>query len=71
MISPQAFRTYEVELCSGERRHWTCLGPDARDNQWWRDVETGFEFSEAALMYVWTIIREHPEDHQRDDGPPS
>lgn len=59
MISPQAHRTYEVELCSGERRLWTCLGMDTGVNHWWRDTETGREFSEASLLYAWTIIGEH------------
>jgi len=56
MPEPQAGVLYLVELCSGEERRWRCLGPDARTQNWWRDVESGLEFSEASLMYAWKII---------------
>ena len=55
MPEPQAGTLYLVELCSGEERHWRCLGRDARGQAWWRDVETGQEFSESSLMYAWKI----------------
>lgn len=59
MIVPQPHRTYDIELCSGERRRWTCLGPGMGSTRWWRDCETGREFSEASLMYAWRIVAEH------------
>lgn len=57
-MDPQVGRTYVVELCSGERRRWRYLGPDARGLAWWRDEETGRTFSEASLMYVWALVAE-------------
>lgn len=48
-------QTYRIALCSGEERHWRFLGAGP-DGAWWRDVETGREFSEASLMYAWTIL---------------
>ncbi|WP_332670417.1 hypothetical protein [Aromatoleum sp.] len=51
-------RVYIVELCSGEHRRWRFLGPDARGTVCWRDEETGRVFSEASVMYVWTIVAE-------------
>jgi hypothetical protein len=48
---------YLIELCSGEVQHWRYRGPDARGQVWWRDVESGREFSETSLMYAWKIIR--------------
>lgn len=56
MIEPQANAIYEVELCSGERRHWRYLGPDAHAVVWWQDVESGREFNESGLMYAWRIV---------------
>jgi hypothetical protein len=61
MIEPESNETYEIELCSGEHRRWRYLGPDSRSSVWWRDLETGSEFSEASLMYVWQIIRKQEE----------
>lgn len=60
-IEPLAGTTYLIELCSGELRHWRYLGPDARSQIWWRDVESGLEFSESSLMYAWQIIRREGE----------
>jgi hypothetical protein len=57
---PQAGRLYLIELCSGEQRRWRCLGSDARGAFWWRDEESGLEFTEASLMYAWTILKELP-----------
>jgi len=51
----------EIELCSGEHRRWRYVRPDSYSSVWWRDLETGSEFSEASLMYVWQIIRKHEE----------
>ena len=53
--SLQIGEIYEIELCSGERRRWQFLGPDGRTQIWWRDIESGLEFSEASLMYAWHI----------------
>lgn len=60
-IEPLAGTTYLIELCSGELRRWRYLGPDARSQIWWRDVESGLEFSESSLMYAWQIIRREGE----------
>ncbi len=46
---------YNIELCSGEIRRWRYLGPDASEQVWWRDMETGLEFNESSLMYAWQI----------------
>lgn len=54
--SPEAGETYAIELCSGESRHWQYLGTDSREQIWWRDTESGLEFSEASLMYAWHIV---------------
>jgi len=54
----QPNRVYVIELCSGERRHWRFLGWDARELAWWRDEDSGREFSEASLMYAWEIVAE-------------
>ncbi|MBW7903398.1 MAG: hypothetical protein H3C26_18150 [Rhodocyclaceae bacterium] len=56
MDAPQADRDYLVELCSGERRCWRCLGADARGQTWWRDLESGLEFNEGSLMYAWRVV---------------
>ena len=48
---------YIIELCSGERRRWQYGGADDRSQVWWRDLETGREFSETSLMYTWWIVR--------------
>lgn len=63
-ITPEPGAVYLIELCSGEQRHWRCLGPGLRGMVWWRDVETGREFNEASLLYVWQILR-------REDEPPA
>lgn len=47
---------YVIELCSGEHRRWRYLGPGEQSRGWWRDLETGLEFSETSLMYAWRII---------------
>lgn len=57
-VELSAGRIYEVELCSGERRLWRCVGDDARGVRWWRDCESGAEFSESSLMYAWSVIGE-------------
>lgn len=60
-IEPLAGTTYLIELCSGELRRWRYLGPDARSQIWWRDVESGLEFSESSLMYAWQIVSREGE----------
>lgn len=57
MPTPESGRTYLIELCSGERRRWRCLGADARSLTWWRDLESGQEFNEGSLMYAWQIVQ--------------
>lgn len=57
-IVPVPDGVYLVELCSGEQRHWRCLGPDARLQMWWCDLESGREFNESSVMYSWQIVRE-------------
>jgi hypothetical protein len=47
---------YLVQLCSGEQRRWQYLGQDFLTRSVWRDMETGREFNEASLMYVWEIV---------------
>lgn len=46
---------YAIELCSGELRYWQYLGADGGGLLWWRDTETKREFSEASLVYAWSI----------------
>lgn len=53
-------KIYEIELCSGEIRHWQYLGTDSRRLVWWMDVETKTEFHEGALMYSWSIVGPKP-----------
>ncbi len=60
-IEPLAGTTYLIELCSGELRRWRYPGPDARSQIWWRDVESGLEFSESSLMYAWQIVSREGE----------
>ena len=55
-IIPVAGEIYLVELCSGERRYWRYLGPDARLQVWWCDLESGREFNESGVMYSWWIV---------------
>ncbi len=61
MIDPEPGRSYVIELCSGESRRWHHLGPGEQSQVWWRDMETGREFSETSVMYAWRIARQ--EDH--------
>ena len=56
-MAPEAGEIYEIELCSGEIRRWQYLGPDRLAQVWWRDTESGLEFSETSLMYAWRIVR--------------
>ena len=55
-IVPEPGRVYLVELCSGEQRRWCYLGPDARSQAWWLDLESGREFTESSVMYAWWIV---------------
>lgn len=57
VIVPKLDGGYLVELCSGEQRHWRYLGPDARLQVWWCDLESGREFNESSVMYAWWIVR--------------
>jgi hypothetical protein len=57
MIVPEPDGVYLVELCSGEQRYWRYLGPDARLQTWWCDLESGREFNESGVMYSWWIVR--------------
>lgn len=50
-----------IELCSGELRRWQYLGADGRSIVWWRDLDSGQEFSESSLMYAWRILDNRPE----------
>lgn len=62
MIQPQTNAIYRIELCSGEQRRWRCLPPRPGETaRWWRDMDSGREFSEASLLYAWRITA-------RDDG---
>ena len=61
MTEPLADGTYLIELCSGELRRWRYLGPDARSQIWWRDVESGREFTESSVMYAWQIVRKQDD----------
>lgn len=56
MIQPEPAGNYLIELCSGELRRWRYLGSDAQARNWWRDCETGREFSEDSVMYSWRIV---------------
>lgn len=47
---------YAIALCSGETRLWQYLGPDAHQQVWWQDQETGTTFPESRLMYAWQVI---------------
>lgn len=60
--SPIPGRRYLIGLCSGETQVWEFVGADARSFEWWRDTESGREFSDASLMYAWWIIEERPDD---------
>ena len=67
MIKPESNGIYEVELCSGERLRWQCLGPDRDVGIWWKDVETGREFNESSLMYSWRIVVKHDALSENSD----
>ena len=67
MIKPESDRIYEIELCNGEQLRWQYLGPDRNAEIWWKDVETGREFSEASLMYSWRIIVKHDALSENSD----
>jgi len=71
MIEAEQTGIYEIELCSGERRRWRCCGADAQSQRWWRDLETGREFTETSVMYAWTIIRKEDAStkDQKGKGP--
>jgi hypothetical protein len=47
---------YRIRLCSGEERRWRFLGHDALSRTRWRDMDSGREFNETSLLYVWEII---------------
>jgi len=53
---PVPLAIHEIELCSGERRHWQYLGAGAGGQGVWRDLEDGREFGEQTLMYAWRIL---------------
>ena len=57
MITPELNAVYVVELCSGEQRRWCYRGVDRRGVGWWKDMETGVEFSDTSLLYVWQLLR--------------
>jgi hypothetical protein len=57
MITPEFNAVYVVELCSGEQRRWRYRGVDGRGVGWWQDMETGVEFSDTSLLYVWQLLR--------------
>jgi hypothetical protein len=59
-LEPKLGEIYVIELCSGERRRWRYLGVSEQSPGWWRDMETGLEFSETSLMYAWRIIGAEP-----------
>ncbi len=61
MTEPLAGGTYIIELCRGEQHRWRYLGPDARAQIWWRDVESGREFTESSVMYAWQIVRKQDD----------
>jgi len=58
VVEPSRQTIYRIALCSGEVRRWSYLGPDARSEAWWRDMDTGLEFNESSLMYAWQIAGE-------------
>lgn len=47
---------YRIKLCSGEQRRWQFLRMDGLSRSVWRDVDTGLEFNEASLLYVWEVV---------------
>ena len=63
LIRPQPNVIYRIELCSGEIRRWRSLPPRSGEAMgWWRDLESGREFSEASLMYAWRILSSEDDD---------
>ena len=67
-LIPQAI--YRIELCSAEIRLWKYLGTDSQSQAWWRDEETGLEFSESSLMYAWKIVSDEdvPPTDKKETG---
>lgn len=61
---PTPGQRYLIGLCCGDTRVWEFVGVDARSFEWWRDTETGQEFSDASLMYAWWIIEALPPDRE-------
>ncbi len=55
MNEPILNAIYRIELCGSEVSWWQYLGQDVHGEPWWRDVETGREFSESSVMYAWQI----------------
>lgn len=68
MLEPKFSGIYVIELCSGELRRWRYLGPGEQSHVWWRDVETGLEFSETSVIYAWQIIGVADEDFQPENS---
>ncbi len=57
---PTPGQRYLIGLCCGDARIWEFIRVDARSFEWWRDTETGNEFSSAGVMYAWWIIEALP-----------
>ena len=57
---PTPGQRYLIGLCCGDARTWEFIRVDARSFEWWRDTETGNEFSSAGVMYAWWIIEALP-----------
>lgn len=57
---PTPGQRYLIGLCCGDARIWEFIRVDARSFEWWRDTETGNEFSSAGIIYAWWIIEALP-----------
>jgi len=60
-LEPQVI--YLIKLCSGEQRRWQYLRTDGLTRTVWRDMDTGREFNETSVLYVWEIVGKDSSQH--------
>lgn len=61
MMILEPLSIYRIKLCSGEQRRWQFLRMDGLSRSIWRDLDTGLEFNETSLLYVWEVVGKDSE----------
>lgn len=61
MMILESLSIYRIKLCSGEIRRWQFLRMDGLSRSVWRDIDTGLEFNETSLLYVWEVVGKDSE----------